>query len=157
MNKEEIRAKIDDAKTVVAEVEEPFRSIAFEVLFRKLLEEGTPAVSTSRDLTEPLLAERMQVSEFLAQLDLRSQLDQAVAIAYHFLHRGQESSTRAEFLEAFAKARMARPKNLSDVIAKCIRRGHLVDAPQEKDGQKAWSITPTGERYIEERLGLAEQ
>lgn len=157
MNKDEITAKINHARKLIAEVEEPFRSIAFEVLFRKLLEESTPAVSARRDLTEPLLVERMQVSEFLAHLGLRSQLDQAVAIAYHSLHRGQQSVTRGEFLEAFAKARMPRPKNLSDVIAKCVRRGHLVDALQEKDGQKAWSITPTGERYIEERLQLTQQ
>jgi hypothetical protein len=47
---------------------------------------------------------------------------------------------------------MAPPKNVSDVIAQCIRKGMLMDASGPKDGQKAWMITQTGERLVEERL-----
>lgn len=156
MNREEIKNRITEAIEITRDIEEPYKSIAFEVIFRKLIEE-TPATSEGRDLPGSAMVARMQASEFLASLSLRSQLDQVEAVAYHSLHSGQESVTRAEILDTLRKARLPRPKNLSDVIIKCIRRGHLVDAFEEKDRQKAWQITPTGEKYVEEQLKLGEK
>lgn len=151
MNKEEIRAKITEAIEVTQDIEEPYKSIAFRVILKKLIEEA-PSPTARRDLTKPVTVPRMQPSEFLASLKLKSQLDQFEAVAYHFLHSGQESVTRAEIVDTLSKARLPRPKNISDVIGKCIRRGHIIVAAKEKDGQKALQITPSGERYIEEKF-----
>lgn len=147
MNKEDIAAKAARAKELVEDIEEPFRKIAFEVLFRKLLEEreATP-VRGGLELTAT------SIGEFLSSKNLDSMPDQVTAIAYYFFHTGQECVTRMEFLEAFGKARLHRPTNISDVIARCIQKGLLVDYPEKKDGQKAWQITPTGERYVQEQL-----
>jgi len=152
MNREEIKAKMEEAINLTQDIEEPYKSIAIEVIFKKLIEEGTLPATTRRDSTGPAIVARMQASEFLASLDLRSQLDQLEAVAYYFLQSGQESVTRAEFLDTLSKARLPRPKNLSDVIGKCIRRGHIIEAVEEKEGQKALQITPTGERYVEEKF-----
>jgi len=151
MNKEEIKTKITEAIEVTQDIEEPYKSIAFQVILKKLIEE-VPSPTARRDLTEPVTAPRMQPSEFLASLKLKSQLDQFVAVAYYFLRSGQESVTRAEIMDTLSKARLPRPKNPSDVIGKCIRRAHLIEAVEQKDGQKAWQITPTGEKYVEEQL-----
>ena len=147
MNKEDITKKAAKAKELVEDIEEPFKKIAFEVLFRKFLEEREAAPATTGvELTE------RSISEFLASKNCGSMVDQVTAIAYYFFHTGQECVTRTEFLEALGKARLPRPKNISDVVARCIRGGFLVDYPEKKDGQKAWQITPTGERYVEEQL-----
>ena len=151
MNREEIKNRITEAIEITQDVEEPYKSIAFEVIFRKLIEE-TPATSEGRDLPGSAIVARMQASEFLASLNVRSQLDQFVAVAYYFLRSGQESVTRAEIMDTLSKARLPRPKNPSDVIGKCIRRAHLIEAAEQKDKQKAWQITPTGEKYVEEQL-----
>ena len=152
MNTEEIKSKITKVIELTQDVEEPYKSIAIEVLFRKLLEGEMPSKAIKETLAKPTKVASMQASEFLASLDLRSQLDQLEAVAYYFLHSGQESVTRAEVMDTLSKARLPRPKNLSDVIGKCIRRGHIIVAVEDKDGQKAWQITPTGERYVEEQL-----
>lgn len=150
MNKEDIRAKAAKAKELVENIDEPFKSIAFEVLFRKFLEqEQTTAINST--LSKPELAAKT-VSEFLSSKNCKSMPDRVTAIAYYSFYGGQECITRTEFSEAFAKARLPRPKNISDVIARCIRRGFLVDCPEKKDGQKAWQITPTGEKYVKEQL-----
>lgn len=152
MNKEEITARMNEAIELTQDVEEPYKSIAIEVLFRKLLEGEMPSEAIKETLAKTTKVASMQASEFLASLDLRSQLDQLEAVAYYFLHSGQESVTRAEVMDTLSKARLPRPKNLSDVIGKCIRRGHIIVAAEDKGGQKAWQITPTGERYVEEQL-----
>ncbi|MBA7618339.1 hypothetical protein ES703_25660 [subsurface metagenome] len=152
MNREEIKAKMEEAINLTQDIEEPYKSIAIEVIFKKLIEEGILPATTRRDSTGPATVARMQASEFLASLDLRSQLDQFEAVAYYFLHSGQESVTRAEIMDTLSKARLPRPKNASDVIGKCIRRGHIIEAAEEKDGQKALQITHKGEMYIEEKF-----
>ncbi len=152
MNKEEIRTKITEAIEITRDIEEPYKSMAFEVILKKLISEGVSSPTTRGDLTGQAIVARMQASEFLASLDLRSQLDQLEAVAYYFLHAGQESVTRAEIMDTLSKARLPRPKNLSDVVGKCIRRGHIIEAVEEKDGQKALQITLKGEKYIEEKF-----
>ena len=152
MNTEEIKSKITKVIELTQDVEEPYKSIAIEVLFRKLLEGEMPSEAIKETLAKTTKVASMQASEFLASLDLRSQLDQLEAVAYYFLHSGQESVTRAEVMDTLSKARLPRPKNLSDVIGKCIRRGHIIVAIEDKDGQKAWQITLTGEKYVEEQL-----
>lgn len=152
MNKEEIRTKITEAIEITQDIEEPYKSMAFEVILKKLIDEGMISPTTRRDLTGQVIVARMQASELLASLDLRSQLDQIEAVAYYFLHSGQESVTRAEILDTLSKARLPRPRNLSDVIGRCIRRGHIIEAVEKKDGQKALQITPGGETYIKEKF-----
>lgn len=157
MNKEETKAKIIEAIEITQDIEEPYKSIAFEVILKNLIEGETLPVTTKRDLTGPVVAAEMQASEFLASLDLTSQLDRLEAVAYYFLQSGQESVTRAEIMDTLSKARLPRPKNISDVIGKCIRRGHIIEAVEEKDGQKALQITHKGENYIAEKFKYREK
>lgn len=156
MNEQEVRKKVEQAKRIVGgDPTDPFTHIAFEVVFRKLLEERE---STEQIKRPPPAIPKMQINELLASKNLKSHMDKVEAIAWYFLWQGSDDSvTRKDILDAYGKARMQKPQNLPDVINYSVRRGHLVDALEKKDGQKAWSITPTGERYIEERVQLTQQ
>lgn len=165
ITEEAVRDAYTEAARVVAVIDEPeYRQIAFEVVFRKHLDAhpGSSLVpleagNEPRNLVGGLSAQRSSLGEFLSKLDVSSFVDRVVAIAYYHLHGMQdEGVTRQEFLTAFKKARFTPPKNISDVIAQCIRKGLLMDAWEPKNGQKAWSITQTGERFIEDRLRSAE-
>jgi len=116
-----------------------------------LLRESVQPLPSERH-TSSLSAQQMQISEFLARAKIATDTDRVTAILYHFLRNGQNSSTRAEILQAYSSARIKQPTNLSDVLARCIRRGHVIEAPERKDEQKAWQITLTGERYVDEKL-----
>lgn len=151
MDKEEIKAKITEAIEITHDIEEPYKSLAFKVILKKLIGGETIPSTTKGDLTGSVVTTGMQASEFLASLDLTSQLDRLEAVAYYFLKTGQESVTKAEITDTLSKARLPRPKNISDVIGKCIRRGHIIVAVEEKDGQKALQITHKGEKYIAEK------
>lgn len=155
MEREEIQRKIEEAKQLVGgNVQDPLTQIAFREVFHVLLQQSSQPAVGQRDLTTSLAAQQMRISEFLTQRNIGSETDRVVAILYHHLHNGQDSSTKEEILQAYAAARTRRPTNLSDVIARCIKKkGHVVEASEKKDGQKAWQITLTGERYVEQELG----
>jgi len=137
-----------------------YRKIAFEVLFRRLLDStpsGGPVPPERAALAAGLLSERSTLGEFLASLAVKSYGDRVAAIAYYSLHGQQrEAVTRKDFLDGLSKARIPKPKNISDVIAQCIRKGHLMDAPEPKDGQRAWQITRSGEKHVQEKLRTVE-
>jgi hypothetical protein len=153
MDKEEVKRKIEEAKALVGgDIRDPLTQIAFGEVLRMLLQQySQPSVSQTERKTA-LASQSVQISEFLAQRKIESETDRVATILYYHLHNGRGSSTRAEILEAYATARFRRPTNLSDVIARCIRKGHVIEAQEKKDGQKAWQITVTGEKYVEEQL-----
>lgn len=156
MNKQDVQNKIEEAKQLVGRsAADPFTQIAFEVVLRKLMEEGEVEKVAQRT---PSKIPKMYINEILTSKNVKTHLDKVEAIAWHFLREGDGSVNRKEILEAYGKARMKRPQNLTDVITQSVKRSHLIDSPEKKDGEKAWCITPTGEKYVEENLlGEARQ
>lgn len=153
MDREEVQRKIEEAKQLVGgNPQDPLTQIAFREVFRILLQSEQPIKSEKRITSVAVDAQQMQISEFLAQARLSTDTDRVAAILYHFLRNGQNSSTRPEILQAYSSARIRLPTNLSDVLARCIRKGHVIEAAELKEEQKAWQITLTGERYVEEKL-----
>jgi len=155
MDEQEVQKKIELARQLVGgDAADPFRQIAFEVVFRKLLEGTVIEKATKATPTE---LSTMQINEVLASKNLESHMDKVEAIAWHSLRRGEDSVTAKDIYDAYARARLQGPKNLTDVINTSIKRGHLLDSPSKKEGKKAWSITRTGENYIEDLLGSTEK
>ena len=153
MDKDEVRQKVEEAKALVGgDPRDPLTQIAFGEVLRMLLQPYSQPSPSQVEHRTALAPQTVQISEFLAQMKIDTETDRVATILYYHLHNGRESSTRAEILEAYATARFKRPTNLSDVIARCIRKGHVIEAPEKKDGQKAWQITVTGEKYVEEHL-----
>ena len=153
MDKDEVQQKVEEAKALVGgDPQDPLTQIAFGEVLRILLQPySQPSPSQVKHRTT-LAPQTVQISEFLAQMKINTETDRLATILYYHLHNGRDSSTRAEILEAYSTARVRRPTNPADVIARCIRKGHVIEAPEKKDGQKAWQITVTGEKYVEEQL-----
>lgn len=145
--KNEIKKKITLAQELVENIDEPAKSIALQYLIPKLME-GQLAVGGKVPSTPSLTM--MEINEFLAPLEAKSQTDQILGIAYYFHHYYNESVTIADFLESFKKSRMSPPANPSVPIGSCVKKGFLVTT--EKDKRKSWRITPRGEKYVEEQL-----
>lgn len=150
MNEQEIHSKIEQARKLVGgDASNPFSLIAFEVILRKLIDESE---SRGQSQAKPAITPDMQINEILASKELRSHMDRFEAIAWYFLRKGDNSVNSNDIFDAYAKARMQRPKNLTDVINQSAKRGHLIDSPEKKDERKAWCITRSGESYIEQLL-----
>lgn len=153
MDREEIQNKIQQAKELVGGTpEDTLTQIAFGEVFRMLLQE---LLVVAREEVKPEIKQKalpMQISEFLAGKNIRTHPHRIVAILYYNYHKGNEPTTIAELEEAYSNTRVRPPRNFSDFLANCIRRGYVVEAKDKKDGKKAWQITPTGEKFIEEEI-----
>lgn len=147
----DIRQAISRAEGIVRDVDARYQAAAFQVVLDKLLmpsATGRPGVQVAAEGGLP-----PTVSEFLALAQPASQPETAVCVAYYMWHSGDRAGmTTEELMAAYAQRRAKRPRNVSDALAKAARKGHIVDAPDRKNGKKAWVITQAGEAYVEARL-----
>ncbi len=155
MNKEEIAERFAKAKELVSGVEEPYQSLALEVVFRWLLEQVRGPAQPVGIAAELVISPSMALNEFLASRKPITHKDRVALVAYYYFHSKNEPVTTSEIDEAYTLARMPRPKNLSDTIAKCVSKGYLVDYRDGKGGKRAWQITQTGEKYLNEKVSKA--
>lgn len=95
----------------------------------------------------------MSAKEFLQTKKITSDTQKAVALGYFLEHLGgMESFNVADLEAAFRSAKEKVPKNMNDAVNKNIARGFIDEASEKKDSKKAWYLTSTGERYVENEL-----
>lgn len=152
MDDQEIRDVLRRARAMTDDQPEPYRSLAFPIVFETLLKGASIPVAAASVRSASLTPIDMDLVEFLASKKITTHPDRVVAIAF-FIYRTEDSAgvTTRELAEGYSKARVRKPQNFPDVIAACVRRGHLVEGPR-KDGMKSWVITRTGETYTEQAL-----
>jgi hypothetical protein len=86
----------------------------------------------------------------MAQKEPKTHTDRGLLIAYYSYKKGDEMGvTVKEIEEAYRQVRQQRPRNLSDVIASCVKQGRMIESSERKSGAKSWVPTLTGERYVE--------
>jgi hypothetical protein len=52
----------------------------------------------------------------------------------------------------FRSAKEKLPKNMNDLVNSNIKKRFIDEAKEKKDGKKAWYLTSTGERHVEQEL-----
>jgi hypothetical protein len=101
----------------------------------------------------PGRVKKLSAKEFLMTKTVGSELQKVVALSYFLEHQeGLSSFNVADLEAAFRSAREKLPKNLNDAVNKNIARGLLMEAAEKKDSKKAWNLTSTGERFVEEAM-----
>jgi hypothetical protein len=100
-------------------------------------------------------ARKLSAKEFLLTKNLTAETQKVLALAY-FLEReeGLMSFNVADLEGAFRAAREKLPKNMNDAVNKNIARAFLMPAEGKKDSKKAWQLTATGERFVENEMKL---
>lgn len=141
---------IERAREVADKQPEAYRTVVFEVAFKHFLGVSDGAGSPPQ-LLPPASTITMELNEFLASKKVDSHPDTLVAIAYYYYRKSGESVTTKDVADAYSKARLKKSQNIHDVLSTCIRRGIMVDT-ENKDGLRAWLITPSGESYVEREL-----
>jgi hypothetical protein len=97
---------------------------------------------------------KLSVKEFLMTKTLKSEIQKAIALGY-FLENfdGMESFNVDDLERAFRAAKEKPPKNMNDVVNKNIAKGLVMAAKDKKGSKKAWCLTSSGEKYVENDLG----
>jgi hypothetical protein len=111
---------------------------------------ATQDPSSSRALKQSA-GKKLSPPEFLKKLKSANQTDRAVALGY-FLERleSQTNFTTSELRDLGRKAKNPFT-NVSDSVARLVARGLMMSAG-EKDGQRAYALTASGEEYVESML-----
>ncbi len=152
MDDDQIRAAIARARLLAEDQPEPFRSLAFRAVLQTLLTGAGAPPGSGVPVRTPPSPIGLDLVEFLAARKADTHPDRAVAIAYyHYRTRNGAGVSTRDLTDAYARARIKKPQNFPDVIAACVRRGHLVEGDR-KDGMKSWVVTRSGETHVETSL-----
>jgi hypothetical protein len=96
---------------------------------------------------------RQSAKEFLLSKDPGAETKKVLTLGYFLEHVEGMSSFNVGDLEAvFRSAKEKLPKNMNDAVNKNIASGFFMEAETKKDAKKAWHLTSTGERYVEDKM-----
>jgi hypothetical protein len=101
-------------------------------------------------------SEGISLKEFILSKNPSSEANKALIIGYYLdRHRKISPFTIKDLEQVFREAREPLPSNINDVVNRNIVKGLMMEAEGKKDGHKAWTLTSTGERFVEN--GLKDQ
>lgn len=99
------------------------------------------------------IRKELSIKEFILQKRATSDLAKTLVVGYYLEHYRNVSPFNARDLEGlFTEAKEPVPTNINDAANKNIERGYIMEAKEKKDNKKAWILTATGERFVENDL-----
>ena len=93
------------------------------------------------------------IKEFILAKKPKDDVEKTLTIGYYLENFRSMSSFNVKDLEdGFREAKEKIPVNINDKVAKNIQKGYMMDVKKKKDKLKAWTLTSTGERFVENGL-----
>ncbi len=120
-----------------------------EAKFKELTSERNISASS-------LVAKNETLPETLGEfLDLKGNpnkhTDSVAVFAYWLFHVDKMPTFNVQdILNCYDKTRKVKPSNVNQIINQNVASHLFADAPEKKDGLKAWVITRKGEEYVEQ-------
>jgi predicted transcriptional regulator len=113
------------------------------------LQEKTAEIVTS----VPRSGKTLSVGEFIRQVGVKKHTDFVLAFGYYLeKYAGMREFGPADINKCYYDAKMD-SSNTSQMLIQNIKRGRIMEAKgAKKKGQKQYTITRTGEEYIEKAL-----
>ncbi|NTW13626.1 MAG: hypothetical protein HGA31_01165 [Candidatus Moranbacteria bacterium] len=129
-----IEDKLDEILSIVKKLE---KCIPNDITKEKAIPAGS---SFSR---------KMSVKEFLLQCNPKGDVQKTLAIGYFLeVHEGMASFNKTNIERSFQAIKERPPININDKINMSIRKGHIHEGSEKKDGKTTWSLTPSGEEFV---------
>jgi hypothetical protein len=93
---------------------------------------------------------KISVKEFILEKKPNSDTQKTLIIGFYLEnYQEMENFNVGDLKSGFNEAKEKFPSNINREIANNISRGYLMKA-KEKNGMKAWTLTNSGERFVEE-------
>lgn len=118
----------------------------------KALEDRVSALEAASRATQTARPVEKQQSpkEFLMAKAPKSVVEKTLALGYYYEVATGQGAFNINDLEAlFRAAKEKLPANISDMANKNVKKGHIMEDATKKDDKRAWVLTATGERYVE--------
>lgn len=123
--------------------------------YRKMLEEHEKRISEIEkrlgvEVVRAVPAKIISIKELMLEKKPKDDVQKALLIGYYLeKHSMMANFTPNDIKEGFGGAKEPIPENISDKIAKNIKKGHLMELPDKKDGRRALVVTSSGEKFVE--------
>lgn len=96
---------------------------------------------------------QLSPKEFLLGKKITTETQKALALVYYLeRYQSMESFNVSDLVDIFSLAKEKPPKNPNDVVNKNIAQGFIFEVKEKKDNKKAWTLTATGEKFVENEL-----
>jgi hypothetical protein len=141
-----------DAARKEAEHETEFKREVFlaALLKRMLTDEGNQPVRIEKN-KEVSVMKKQSIKEFLLGKKPKTDVEKVLAMGYFLeTQEGLACFNVDDLRKAYVKSKEPIPGNINDKINLNIKKGLITEVPEKKDNKKAYHLTATGERSIEE-------
>ncbi len=123
------------------------------VEIKKKLEEHEKRISKleSSSQAEPeAVKKKISIKEFMISKKPNNDVQKTLTVGYYLEKCENFSSFNTKDLKKnFRAAKEKVPKNTADKVQLNIKKGHMMEAEEKKDNPKAWVLTNSGEKYVE--------
>jgi len=121
---------------------------------KKILENHEKRI---RELEKSLVSDKKQstkksisIKEFILTKKPEGDVQKTLLIGYYLEKFQSFNSFNAKDLEdCFRRAKETVPKNINDKVNLNIKNGNMMESKEKKDKRKAWVLTASGERFVE--------
>lgn len=95
----------------------------------------------------------LSMKEFLISKKPKDDVQRTLVICY-FLekYKSMNSFNVKDIEDGFREAKERVPENVNYKVIKNIKSGYIMEAKEKKDKFKAWTLSNTGERFVENDL-----
>ena len=95
----------------------------------------------------------VSIKEFIISKNPKGDVQKALVIGYYLeKNKGMSSFNVANLEEGFRESKEQVPNNLNLIAIQNIKKGHFMESKEKKDNIKSWSLTSTGEKFVENDL-----
>lgn len=94
---------------------------------------------------------KISINEFILSKKPNNDIQKTLAIGYYCeKHDGLSSFNAKDLKSGFKASKVGKsPPNINYTAIMNIKKGHMTEAKEKKDNFKAWVLTETGEKYVE--------
>ncbi len=123
---------------------------------KKILDDHEKRIQKLEKLLEskPVQTKKqISIKEFILTKKPKNDVEKTLVIGYYLENfRGMSSFNAKDLEDGFREAKEKPPKNINDMVNKNIKKGFMMETKERKDKLKAWTLTSTGERFVENGL-----
>jgi 5-bromo-4-chloroindolyl phosphate hydrolysis protein len=120
---------------------------------KRKLEEHEERISRLEKLLETKpkdVQKKLSIREFILSKNPKDEVQKTLAIGYYLEKYEDLTSFNAKDLEnGFRSAKEKIPGNINYKVIRNIQKGYMMEAKEKKEKLKAWYLTNSGEKYVE--------
>lgn len=121
---------------------------------KKKLESFERRISVLEGKPQQLVSKSLSIKEFLLQKNPKDDTDKTLGIGYYLeKYEGFELFNIKDLEDGFRRAKEKVPININDKVNKNIQKGFIDEAKDKKNNFKAWYLTNSGEKFVENGFG----